>query len=182
MGMRAAVDPVDSPPSGAAPAAGGRGIAGSVYIGSVGVGFVAAGVAMEEEVASVVLLQVEFFLCGDGVPRSPGAAPLPLPRSQLCGAAVRGLPFAGCRGTADLASTIFVQVAGVFRFDDGDVRWRRSSAAGDRRLPARSGVLSFQGVFESKSGGAPPTASWTKTESICSKDATVISIFLRTLL
>ena len=179
---RLAVDPVDSPPSGAAPAAGGRGIAGSVYIGSVGVRCVAAGAAMEEVVAPVVLLQVEVFLCGGGAPRSSDVALLPLPRSQLCGAAVRGLPFAGCRETADLASTTFVQAAGEVWFDDGDVRWRRSSAAGDRRLPVRSGVLSIQGVLESKSGGAPPTASWTKTESSCSRVWSVISIFLWTFL
>ena len=104
---------------------------------------------MEEEAAPVVLLQVEVFLCGGGAPRSSGAALPPHPCSQLYGVAVRGFPFVGCRGTADLASTTVVQVAGEVRFDDGDVRWCRSFVAGDRRLPVRSGVLSIQGVKES---------------------------------
>ena len=148
----------------------------------VGVSWVSAGVAMEEEAGPVVLLQVEVFLFGGGAPRSSGADPPPHPRSQLCGVAVRGFPFVGCRGTADPASTMSVQVAGGVQFDDDDVRWCRSSVAGDRRLPVRSGMLSFQGVKESRSGGAPPTAPRTKTESSCSKVWTVILIFLGTFL
>ena len=87
----------------------------------------------------MLLLQVEDSLFGGGAPWSSAADLLPPPRSQLCGPAVRGFPLAGCRGTADLALTNLVQEADEARLGDDGVRWRRSSAAGDRRLPVPLG-------------------------------------------
>ena len=168
-------------PPPAAPAAGGRGNPDSRCVHSVGLLSYLAGGAEEVTARSVFLLQVEVSLFGGGAPRSSAAGLLPLPRSQLCGPVERGfplrrMPWDGGSGVDDI-----VQEAVEVRFGDDGVRWCRSFAADDRRLPVRSGVLSIQ-VMESMSGGAPPTAPRTKTESICSRVWTVISIFLRTFL
>jgi hypothetical protein len=141
---------------------------------------VSAGGAEEEMASPAVLLQVEDFLFGGGVRWSSAADLPPRPCWLLCGAAVCGFPFAGCCGMADLASTV-VQEVGEVRFDDDGVRWCRSSVAGARRLPVRSGELSIQGVKESRSGGAPPTAPWTTTWSGCSEAWTVFFVSARVL-
>ena len=137
---------------------------------------------MEEGAALVVLLQVEVFLCGGGAPRSSGAA-LPLhPCSQLCGVAVRGSPFAGFRGTADLASTTLcrwlVELGSAMMASAGVGPLR--PAIGD--FPSARGMLSFQGFEESRSGGAPPTAPWTASWPGCRKDGAVILFFVGSFL
>ena len=121
---------------------------------------------VEEEIASpAMFLQVEDFFFGRGA-RWSSAAVLPLrPRWLLCGATVCGFPLRRMPRDGGSGVDDFVQEVGEVWFGDDGVRWRRSSVAGARRLPVRSGELSIQGVKESRSGGAPPTAPWTTTWS-----------------
>ena len=144
-------------PPAAAPAAGGRGIDGSVYIGSVGVSCVAAGGVMAEEARPVKLLQVVVLPLGGVALRSSGVDPPPPSSPQLSGAARLGFPLTRFRGTADLDRERLEGAEAQRRDDDGDIR-RRFFGIGDRRLPAGLGRLQIQGLWSSSSG-APPTAS-----------------------
>ena len=123
-----------------------------------------AGVAMEEGAVLVLFLQVEVFFLDGGAPRSAGAELPPRPCSQLSGVAVHGFPFAGCRGTADPASTTSVQGADGFSsttaMSDGVGRLRPT--IGD--FPSARGC-SRSKVMESRSGGAPPTAPRMESKS-----------------
>ena len=148
----------------------------------VGVSGCPAGIAMEEGAELVVFLQVEAFFSVADASRSSGDDLLPRPRSQLAGVVVRGFPFVGGRGTADPASTSFVQVVGGFseRSADSDgVGLLRRPAIGD--FPSARGS-SCSKVMESCSGGAPPTAPRRKTSSTLQEGWTVILIFWRTFL
>ena len=148
------------------PAAGGRGIDGSVYIGSVGVSCVAAGGVMAEEARPVKLLQVVVLPLGGGALRSSGVDLPPPPSPQLCGVARLGYPLTRFRGTADLDRERLEGAEAQRRDDDGDIR-RRFFGIGDRRLPAGLGRLLVQGNEWSLSSGAPPTASSSPAWSTC---------------
>ena len=163
-GSPPAIRPISRPPA-AAPAAGGRGIDGSVYIGSVGVSCVAAGGVMAEEAQPVKLLQVMVLPLGGGALRSSGVDPSPPSSPQLSGAARLGYPLTSFRGTADLDGERPEDAEVQRRDDDGDIR-RRFFGIGDRRLPAGLGRLQIQGLWSSSSG-APPTASSSPAWSTC---------------
>ena len=126
----------------AAPAAGGRGIDGSVH-SSVGVCWVSAELAMAEEVCSVLVLQVAVLPLDGGAPWSSGVDLPPTARPRLCGAVRLVSPLAGVRGTADPAQEPSMD-AGVQRRDDDGGFWRSSFGIDARRLPAGLGMLLFQ--------------------------------------
>jgi hypothetical protein len=142
---------------------------------------VSTGGAEEEMASPAVLLQVEDFLFGGGARWSSAADLPPRPRWLLCGATVCGFPLRRMPRDGGSGVDVFVQEVGEVWFGDDGVRWRRSSVAGARRLPVRSGELSIQGVKESRSGGAPPTAPWTTTWSGCSEAWTVFFVSARVL-
>ena len=112
---------------------------------------------MAEEARSVSFLQVAVLLFDGGAPRSFGVDLLPSASPGLRGAAWLVPPFAGLRGTADLAQEPPTDAELRRRDDDEDFRCR-SFGIGDRRLPAGFGGLRIQGFERSWSSGAPPTA------------------------
>ena len=144
----------------------------------LGVSWVAAGGAMAEEARSVVVLQVTVLFLDGGAPRSSGVDPLPTASPRLCGAVRLVFPFAGGRGTADLAQEHSADAEAQRRDDDGVFR-RRSFEIGARRLPACSGGLRIQGVKRSLSSGAPPTALVVSGVVELHKDGFVISFLSR---
>ena len=89
----AAVDPLDSSPPSAAPAAGGRGIAGSRCVHSVGSSRDPAGGVLVVETSSVLRLRMALVPSGSGASRSSKAERRPLPRARgPLGSPCAGIP------------------------------------------------------------------------------------------
>ena len=108
---------------------------------------------MAKEARSVSVLQVAVLLLDGGAPRRSGVDLLPSASPGLCGAAWLVPPFAGVRGTADLAQELPADVEMQRRDDDGDFRCR-SFGIGAGRLPAGLGGLLIQGVRSLGSGAS----------------------------
>jgi hypothetical protein len=76
----------------------------------------------------------------------------------------------------------FVQEDVAARFDDdGALRCRPFGPAIDD-FPLARGLLSIQGVEESRSDGAPPTAPWTTLWSSCREACAVFLFSVRSFL
>ena len=140
-----------------------------------------AGGVLVEEARSEWLLQAVVLLLDGGAPWSSGVDLPPSSSPRFSGAGWFDFPFAGLRGTADLAQDL-PEVAVVHRRDnDGDLR-RRSFGIGDRRLPAGLGRLLIQGIERSLSSGAPSTAFVVSGVVKLQKGWFVIFFLMRALL
>ena len=163
-------------PPPAAPAAGGRGNPDSRRVHSVGKRRVSSRRRRGGGGVAGVVLQVVDLPVDGGAPRSSGVDLLPLSSWRFCGAAGFDFPSPDSAARRRIWLKLNKQWKKLVWF--GSTTTTSSGvgplgpAIGD--FPFVRGLLSIQGIKESRSDGAPPTAPWMAAWSSCREAWAVI--------